>query len=88
MRRGSGEERGCSDADACAAHGFDEGEPLPRKPRALAGHEPDIAPVALLGEPHAALVAGDLEGARRLEAHELALREIESEAFAVELHRT
>jgi hypothetical protein len=63
-------------------HGFDNREPATGKPRALAGREPHVAIVRLLGEPDAALLARDFERARGFEAHELALRELEAEAFA------
>ena len=81
------EEGRCPNADARASHRLDECQPAPGNSRALPGGKPHVACIALLGEPHAALVAGDLERAFRLEAHELALRELEAEPFAVELHR-
>ena len=82
-----GDERRGAYAHARIADRFEHREAATREPRALAGGEPNVAPIALFGDPYAAFHAFDFEPVLRFEAKDLAFPQIELEAFALELHR-
>ena len=87
MPGSSSEQRRRPYPNARAVHRFDESQAAARKARALPGGEPHVALVALFGEPDAAFLARDLERAGGFKADDLALRDLEADAFGAQLHR-